>query len=103
MAREVPMRKLKYNHHIETDADFAVIDDADSCRWYEYMAEDFYVDVSHVQGNIYRVRSTERFAGGIVGRNFCYSHEIDTARSLCIAFMMLWETLGIPEFTDQSK
>jgi hypothetical protein len=90
MARVVPVRKLKYNHHIETDADFAVIDDTDSYRWYEYMAEDFYVDVSHVQGNIYRVRSTERFAGGIVCRHFCCGNEIETARALCIAFMFLW-------------
>ena len=88
--KAVPMRRLTYNHHIETDADFAVIDDADSCRWYEYITEDFYTDVSHVQGNIYRVRATELYAGCIVCRHFCYGNEIETARALCIAFMFLW-------------
>jgi hypothetical protein len=86
----VPVHRLTYNHHIETDADFAVIDDADSCRWYEYMSENFYTDVSHVQEDVYRVRATELYAGGIVCRHFCYGNEIETARALCIAFMFLW-------------
>jgi hypothetical protein len=90
IARVVPMLRLKYNQHIETDADFALLDDAICVRWHQDVAEDLHIDISYVQENIYRVRSTEDFAGSIVSRNFCYQDEIDISRALCAAFTLLW-------------
>jgi phenolic acid decarboxylase len=84
------MRRLIYNSHIETRVEFSLLDDLDCPRWVQDFSEDFHVDVSYVQDNIYRVRSTEDFTGSIVSRNFCYSHEIGTARALCVAFTLLW-------------
>jgi phenolic acid decarboxylase len=84
------MRRLIYNSHIETSVDFSVLDDADCPRWVQDIKEDLHVDISYVQENIYRVRSTEDFAGSIVSRNFCYSHEVSAARALCVAFTLQW-------------
>jgi phenolic acid decarboxylase len=84
------MRRLVYNSHIETEVEFSVLDDANCPRWVQDIKEDFHVDISYVQENIYRVRSTEDFSGSIVSRNFCYSHEIGAARALCVAFTLLW-------------
>jgi phenolic acid decarboxylase len=84
------MRRLVYNSQIETNIEFSVLDDADCPRWVQDIKEDFHVDISCVQENIYRIRSTGDFTGSIVSRNFYYGHEIGSARAICVAFTLLW-------------
>jgi phenolic acid decarboxylase len=84
------MRRLVYNSPVETEIEFLVLDDANCSRWVQDFSEDFHVDISHAQENIYRVRSTEDFAGSKVSRNFCCHHEVDAARALYVVFTLPW-------------